>query len=208
VLKKKLLQTTVNDKVIIAYSGHGLLSKNFDYYLSTYNVNFSRPEVNGLLYDELENLLDSIPARKKLMLIDACFSGEVDKEELMRIQAVKKQLGEAMDTKGVDPIVDTSNKRLGMKSTFDLMQQLFANVGKSTGAIIIAASGGTQFAREGGGLKNSVFTYCVLEAMKQYPSMNASRLNQVVSRRVTELTHGLQRSTLRNEQKDIDWKLW
>ena len=55
-----------NDKVIIAYSGHGMLSKEYDYYLSTYSVNFEKPEQNGLPYDELENLLDSIPARKKL----------------------------------------------------------------------------------------------------------------------------------------------
>ncbi|HMI79912.1 MAG TPA: caspase family protein, partial [Ferruginibacter sp.] len=43
-LKQKLLQTNVNDKVIVSYSGHGLLSKEFDYYLSTYGVNFDKPE--------------------------------------------------------------------------------------------------------------------------------------------------------------------
>ncbi len=206
-LKKKLMQTTVNDKVIIAYSGHGLLSKNFDYYLSTYDINFSSPEINGLYYDELENLLDSIPARKKLLLIDACFSGEVDKEEMLMLQMLRKELGDT-SLKGGEIILDTANRRLGIKNSVELMQQLFANVGKSTGTVIIAASAGTQPAREGGGLKNSVFTYCVLEAMKKYPAMNAGRLNQVVSRRVNEITHGLQRSTLRNEQKDIDWRLW
>ncbi len=59
-LKEKLLQSSVNDKVIISYSGHGLLSNEYDYYLSTYSVNFKKPEENGLSYDELENLLDNI----------------------------------------------------------------------------------------------------------------------------------------------------
>ena len=45
-LKQKLLQTSVNDKVIISYSGHGMLSKDFDYFLSTYAVNFDKPEEN------------------------------------------------------------------------------------------------------------------------------------------------------------------
>jgi len=84
-LKQKLFQTDINDQVIISYSGHGLLSKNYDYYMSTYNVNFDLPEENGLPYDELENLLDSIPARKKLLLLDACHSGEVDKEDVNKI---------------------------------------------------------------------------------------------------------------------------
>jgi hypothetical protein len=70
-LKQDLVKTTVNDKVIIAYSGHGLLSDSLDYFLSTYNVNFHKPENGGLAYESLEDLLDSIPARKKLMLIDA-----------------------------------------------------------------------------------------------------------------------------------------
>lgn len=68
-LKEALLRTTENDKVIVAYSGHGLLSKDYDYFLSAYNVNFRQPEKGGLAY--AGDLLDSIPARKKLILIDA-----------------------------------------------------------------------------------------------------------------------------------------
>jgi Caspase domain len=90
-LKQKLLQTNINDKVIIAYSGHGLLSKQYDYYLSSYTVNFKNPEINGIAYEEIENLLDRIPARKKLLMIDACHSGEVDKDELMAIQNNKNK---------------------------------------------------------------------------------------------------------------------
>jgi hypothetical protein len=47
-LKKILLAATENDKVIIAYSGHGLLSKEYDYYYLPTNIDFSQPERNGL----------------------------------------------------------------------------------------------------------------------------------------------------------------
>ncbi len=202
-LKQKLLQTGINDKVIVSYSGHGMLSKDFDYYLSTFSVNFNKPEENGLAYSELEKLLDSIPARKKLLLIDACHSGEVDKEDLVA-------LNETSDTliKGIKPVAYKKDGQLGLKNSFELMQSLFVNVGKSTGATIISAAAGTQFALERSDLKNGVFTYSILEAMKNHPQMKISELKAIVGKRVEELTNGLQKPTSRNETIAVDWSIW
>jgi WD40 repeat protein len=205
-LKQKLLQTTENDKVIVSYSGHGMLSKDYDYYLSTYSVNFTKPEENGLPYDELENLLDSIPARKKLLLIDACHSGEVDKEEGIAQNRTADSLGLK---KGI--IIDqpqAQQQHVGLKNSFELMQSLFVNVGKSTGATIISAAAGNQFALERGDLKNGVFTYSILEAMNKYPTIKISELKKIVGERVEQLTNGLQKPTSRNETIAVDWSLW
>ena len=202
-LKQKLLQTTVNDKVIVAYSGHGMLSKDYDYYLSTYAVDFENPEQKGLAYEELENLLDSIPARKKLMLIDACHSGEVDKEDLTTLEASSDSL-----IKGLKPVAYKKEGRVGLKNSFELMKSLFVNVGKSTGATIISAAAGTQFALEKNELKNGVFTYSILEAMNKFPSLTISELKKIVGARVEELTKGLQKPTSRNETIAVDWRIW
>ncbi|HMU46823.1 MAG TPA: caspase family protein [Chitinophagaceae bacterium] len=202
-LKQKLFQSSVNDKVIVAYSGHGMLSKDYDYYLSTFSVNFDKPEENGLPYDELENLLDSIPARKKLMLIDACHSGEVDKDDLVTLNASSDSL-----IKGLKPVAYKKEGHLGLKNSFELMQSLFVNVGKSTGATIISAAAGTQFALERNDLKNGVFTYSILEAMNKYPTLKISELKKIVGERVEELTKGLQKPTSRNENIAVDWELW
>jgi hypothetical protein len=204
-LKKKLFTTNENDKVIIAYSGHGLLSKDFDYFLSTHSVNFNNPTIDGLPYDDLENLLDSIPVRKKLMLIDACHSGEVDKDDLVKINADS----DSLLIKGSIPVAYKQNeKHLGLKNSFELMQSLFVNVGKNTGATIISASGGTQFALEKNDLKNGVFTFSILEAMQQYDTLKVSELKRIVGMRVEELTKGLQIPTSRNETISVDWKIW
>ena len=204
-LKQKLQQTSVNDKVIISYSGHGLLSKDYDYYLSTYSVNFNKPEENGLPYDELENLLDSIPARKKLMLIDACHSGEVDKEEGIAMNKLADSLGL---TKGIIIDQPQQQQHVGLKNSFELMQSLFVNVGKCTGATIISAAAGNQFALERGDLKNGVFTYSLLEAMNKYPTIKISELKKIVGERVEQLTNGMQKPTSRNENIAVDWSLW
>jgi len=202
-LKQKLLQTNENDKVIIAYSGHGMLSKDFDYYLSTYKVNFDKPEQNGLPYEELENLLDSIPARKKLLLIDACHSGEVDKEDLVTLNASSDSL-----IKGLKPVGYKQDGQLGLKNSFELMQSLFVNVGKSTGATVISAAAGTQFALERNDLKNGVFTFSILEAMNKHATMKISELKKIVGERVEQLTNGLQKPTSRNEAIAVDWNVW
>lgn len=206
-LKQKLMQTTEDDKVIIAYSGHGLLSSDYDYYLSTFNVNFDKPELNGLPYDELENLVDGIKARQKLMLIDACHSGELDKEELQKIAAARTSLatnGIIPGSKGIKP---GTKSKLGMKNSFELMQELFVNVGRGTGTTIISAATGTQFALERGDLKNGVFTYSILELLKLKNIVTVNELKQYLNKRVYELTNGLQQPVARNEIMNTDWKL-
>jgi WD40 repeat protein len=203
-LKIALQKTGVNDKVILAYSGHGLLSKEYDYYLSTYSINFSRPEQNGLPYDELEHLLDSIPARKKLMLIDACHSGEVDKEEFF----VANHKADSIGLSKGSQILPEQHQQLGLRNSFELMQSLFVNVSKNTGTVIISAAAGNQFALEKGNLQNGVFTYCILEAMNNYPALRISELKSSVSRRVEEITGGLQKPTFRNETNGADWEIW
>ncbi len=206
-LKQHLQALSEDDKVIVAYSGHGVLSKDLDYFLSTYNITFEHPEENGLPYDDLESLMDGIRPRQKLMLIDACHSGEVDKDEIARIETVTKQL----DSSGIthkSKINIVPKQTLGMANSFELMQNLFVNVGKGTGATIISAAGGMQYAQERGDLKNGVFTYSVLEAFNANKTLSVSQLKKIVGERVTALTNGLQKPTSRNETINVDWEVW
>ncbi|TKC05375.1 hypothetical protein FA048_16735 [Pedobacter polaris] len=219
-LKTKLKKSEVDDKVIIAYSGHGLLSASYDYFLSTYDIDFNKPEKNGMAYDSFEDLVDNIPARQKLMLIDACHSGEVDKEELQKMNKKETVLatigieasaeGTKADATGKGVVVKnlSKNSKLGMKNSFELMQDLFANIGKGTGATIISAAGGMQYALEKNSLKNGVFTYSILEYMKETKTVGIKKLKDRVNDRVVELTAGLQQPTSRSENTVIDWAVW
>lgn len=202
-LKQKLMTLGVNDKVIISFSGHGLLSKDLDYYLATYPVNFMNPQQGGLPYEDLEWLLDSIPPRQKLLLLDACHSGEVDKDELIAVNEAPMPEG----VKGA-MVLGYKKPHLGLKNSFELMQELFANVNRGTGATIISAAGGDQFAYEKSHFANGVFTYSILELMQQQNEITVSELKNHVGMRVLELTNGQQRPTSRSETLEFDWKVW
>jgi hypothetical protein len=206
-LKEKLKYLGEDDRLIVAYSGHGLLSKQLDYYLSTYDINFNDPSERGLPYESLEGLLDGIRPRKKLMLLDACHSGEVDKDDIEKIQTAKGTL-DSLGTKTKSSIKIIGKSRMGLTNSFELMQTLFANVSRGTGATIISAAGGMQFAQERGDIKNGVFTFCVIDAMKRNSTLTVSALKKIVFDGVVNLTGGLQRPTSRTETNSFDWVVW
>jgi hypothetical protein len=95
-----------------------------------------------------------------------------------------------------------------MKNSFELMQELFVNVSRSTGTTVISAAAGTQFALERNELQNGVFTYSILELMKDRENVTVTGLRKYVNKRVPELTSGLQVPTTRNEIKAVDWLIW
>ncbi|MFC0182189.1 caspase domain-containing protein [Pseudarcicella hirudinis] len=215
-MKKKLLKTGVNDKVIMAYSGHGLLDDKKDYYLSTYAVDFRNPKEKGLPYDELENILDSIPARKKLLLIDACHSGEIDKEEMIhqtkislseKAKLTKAEKKKAKIEKGGET-PENKSPGIRLRDRIELMQSLFVNVAKNTGSTIFTASTGLESAYESNELLHSFFTYYMLEAMKKNTSMKVSKLKEFIFENVEKASNKTQRPTSRSETIAVDWVLW
>jgi hypothetical protein len=206
-LKKRLLETNINDKVIISYSGHGLLSKEYDYYLSSYTVNFEQPEIGGIPYEVLEDLLDSIPARQKLLLIDACHSGEVDKDDFREMAAVAGAKG-LVQPKGAGSKNTSTANTVGLQNSFQLMQELFVNVQKGSGATIISAAAGDQFALEGGKLENGFFTYAILQYIANNQSVGINELKKYVYTEVERLSGGLQKPTSRIENLELDWRMW
>ena len=210
-LKAYLNKTGINDKVIISCSSHGLLDDSLNFYLAMHDVDFENPKVRGLKYEELESLLDGIPARQKLLLLDACNSGENDKTELLKKELKQKE--ESMDStqllaaRGVIIQLEEENK-----SNFKKMNELFVNVRNNTGSVIISAAGGQESALEaikvdGKTIENGAFTYCILEYIKQNQAeeIKVNSLKQYAEKRVEEITNGKQNPTSRQETMEVDW---
>jgi hypothetical protein len=210
-LKDYLNKTGVNDKVIISCSSHGLLDDSLNFYLAMHDVDFNNPKARGLKYEALESLLDGIPARQKLLLLDACNSGENDKTEVLKQELQQKEKNmdssQVLAARGVIIKLEEENK-----SNFKKMNELFVNVRNNTGSVIISAAGGQESALEaisvdGKTIENGAFTYSILECLKQNEGkeLKVNALKQYAEKRVEEITNGKQKPTSRQETMEVDW---
>lgn len=221
-IKDKLMSTNVNDQVVLFISGHGLLDEDYDFYFAGHDMNFSDPSKNGISYEMLERLLDGIPARKKLFMMDACHSGEVDKEEIVEVSARGNEETEGLKSginrysyRGAQGTSEESVANLNLNNSFELMKDLFVDLNRGSGAVVISAASGDSYALESDEWNNGVFSYAVINGLVNKAAdsngdgkVMVSELREYVVDEVQELTGGLQKPTIRQENIEYDFRIW
>ncbi|MEX2484907.1 MAG: caspase family protein [Brumimicrobium sp.] len=212
--KSKLKKSHPDDHVILFYSGHGVLDEELDYYLSTHDLKFEQPNLRGLNFDDFKDLIDDVPARNRLIFVDACHSGEVDKDEveLPSNDIAQSDQDRTLSSKGFSA---KGKKIIGLGNTFELMQELFVELRKESGATIIASSAGKEYSLESPVWKNGVFTFAIKEGLidkmaDQNKDLNisVSELKSYLHDRVQELTDGKQTPTVRRENLQMDYRIY
>jgi hypothetical protein len=202
-------QVSPNDYVIVFYSGHGLLNNQKELQLSTSKTSFDS-STNTIDFLSLLASIDVIPARQKLLLIDACHSGDLDKSNLV-----------AADTNSSISKNDTAAARVvslkykqKKENAFEAMQKLFSFSEKGNGTVVFSASGGMQYAYEGASIQNGYFTYALIEALLYNKATEGQQgmlwLNQLIkyaTKRVIEISGGKQTPNLRIAHPDINWRI-
>jgi hypothetical protein len=232
---KFLLPAQVDDEVVIFFAGHGLRAAGQKYFFGTVDVDFSHPADQGLPYEAIEGLLDGVQARKRLVLLDTCFAGEQvyqAKGHAMRFEGIEDTSYGASEgpvvTDGAlmpgvtaraipKPRGQIITARALISSAEDpmfLLQSLFVDLRRGSGAEIIAAAGGEQLAYEGLHGKNGTFTAAVLEGLRgeaaraHANTVTASELLDYVTKRVLQLTGGRQRPLARERNLSFDFPLY
>ena len=212
-VKDFLVNANRNDVVLIFIAGHGLLDENFDYYYATYDIDFNNPAEKGIIYSELENLLDGLKALKKLLFMDTCHSGEVDKDD---VEKSKKQETVVEDVTFRAAGVGIRTKTIeGEANTSELVKELFTDLRRGTGATIISSAGGVEYAMESDQWKNGLFTYCLLHGitdktadLNQDGTIMLSELQEYIQNEVSKLSNGKQKPTSRLENISLDYPIW
>lgn len=212
-IQKFLDQAEIDDQVMIFIAGHGVLDEQFDYYFATHDMNFLKPSENGISYEALEKLLDGIKPLKKLLFMDTCHSGELDKDE---IEIAQEELSENEEIvfRNVGPSVEKKS-RTGMENTSAIMSNLFLDLRKGTGATVISSAGGAEFALESGKWENGLFTYCFLNGLRsknadlnQDGDISVNEIQRYLHKEVYNMSGGIQVPTYRIENVKMDYTIW
>ena len=206
------------DVLIVYLSGHGLLDKEGAFYFSTYDVDFESPQEKGIAFEVIDELLRSCPAMKKLLLMDACHSGQVDKDasDLPLSHINSNSMGVESGVQLVNSFSKggkaKSRKNVDLTNSFTLMEQLFANINSGTGAHVISAASGDSYAFESPKWNNGVFTYVLIKGIVEMEAdlnkddqISISELKAYVKIEVPKETKGKQRPTTRQGNLKYDW---
>ena len=200
-------KATINDVVMIFFAGHGYLDDDLSYYFPTYYTDFTDPKVNSVAYKSFEKLLVGMKPIRKLMFIDACFSGEVDEETIFNT--------DEEDAKDTTRAVKTIYSTFAQSTALEMSKAIFSDLRQNSGATIISSAGGTEAAFEGEKWNNGLFTYCLLQGISKTKAdknldrkVTLSELQRFVADEVYKLSEGKQSPTYRMENTALDYELW
>ncbi len=201
---------THEDMAIIFIAGHGVLNIDFDYFFATYNMDFDKPELGGIPYDVIHALLDKIKSYRKLLIMDTCHSGELDKEEIERGPEPEMEVG-GVEFRSAGVGV-REKEGFGFENSLELVEDIFSDTQKGSGATVISSAGGAEYAMESDQWKNGLFTFAFLSGLTDMAadankdgSITVTEIREYVNTKVKDLSKGKQIPSSREENISLDY---
>jgi hypothetical protein len=195
-----LKNTNPEDKVIIYFSGHGVRS-NKGFMFCLFETDFNHLSETAFSFEELSRLFDNVPARKRLVFIDACQSGDIiTGRELKSLVSRNAGIDSLQKRNETEFDINKTNSEL-----LEFYNSYFSNFSTESGIQVIAASYGNNSAVERLNLNNGIFTFCFLKGLfskeaydgdeyspkgRWYP--NLVELRNYLYRKVGSISHGKQ----------------
>lgn len=203
----------IDDIAIVFYAGHGVLDKDFNYFLATHEMDFTNPATTGLSYDEFEDMMDGIKPLAKYCFIDACHSGKILKEEFETDNTrIVAEGSIVFRGDGTGHFMKLSENAKNINNTINT---LFTDFSKGNGATIFSSSNGMEVAIEDKNVANGLFTWAIKQGVSgkkadsdKDGTIQIQELADYINRKVTDLSSGVQTPGLRVENKYINFNLF
>ncbi len=210
--KNLLKNAKVDDTVILFVAGHGVREPGAlgDYYFATHETDIKNLAGTAANFELIEDMLQGIAPRKKLLLMDTCESGEEDDELSSN---TSESSSNTTGGRGLRPrttralVLEQAQTKSKSKSSyrlalFDRNRYVYNDLSRRSGAIVLSSSLGRELSWELDELQNGIFTEELLLALTgqakaadlnndQWLSIDELRdyISQSVPRRTGEKQH-------------------
>jgi len=166
--KEFLKNAKENDVLVLMIAGHGMHenNSNADYYFLTYNADINNLKYTTVNFELIEDLMDGILPRKKLFLMDACESGELDEDESKTIENIQNDGKIAF--RGFKQVLlnQQESKQKYAKPIFQKDRYIYNDLSRRTGAIVFSSSKGGELSAERSDYENGLFTEYIIKAFQ------------------------------------------
>lgn len=153
-----------DDAVLLFFAGHGVLDVDLDYYLAPHDMDFDAPAARGITLEQFTATLDGIRPLRRYVVLDACHSGVIDKEDYLAANVTKLPSGSASVVfRGALSLHERSAEVERINS---LIADMFGAAGPSDGSLIVSSASGMEVAVEGNEWQNGLFTYLLKQGIE------------------------------------------
>ena len=203
-----------DDTFILFIAGHGMHDKDGEatYYYLTSNADVNNLKATAADFETIEDLLQGIPPRNKLFLMDACESGEIDEEDQGQMLTAAKGVGIAsrgfkkVGTERVEVpagAVSTSSTAAKRNYLYQKDRYIYNDLVRRSGAIVFSSSKGGELSYERSDIENGLFTEYIMKALTtteadkdKNGTVSTDELREYVSTQVAKASGDLQHPTV------------
>jgi formylglycine-generating enzyme required for sulfatase activity/WD40 repeat protein len=196
----------VDDTFVVFIAGHGLHDKDKDatYYYLTSNVDLNKLKSTAADFETIEDLLQGIPPRNKLFLMDACESGEIDEDIQNNYTLVASSRGlKSRGFKNMSNSSDLNKQDVNRSFLLDRNRYIFNDLSRRSGAIVFSSSKGGELSYEREDIQNGIFTESVIKALTTNIAdsnndghISTDELREFVSLDVSNISSNIQHPTV------------
>lgn len=205
--KRFFARARPQDRTLFFFAGHGLLDPEYRYFLGSHETRTDNLADTALSFAALETVFDDTRSLHRAIFLDACHSGAVDPEiQSAGLRTMDSGSVIAREARGAMSLVALDDEPVTLEDSYEALRASFLDSRSRSGANIISASGGLQFAFENGTVANGLFTYALIEGLRTGNAdrnadkqIELSELFQYVADEVTRLSNGRQVPTVRSE---------
>lgn len=149
-----------DDQVILFMAGHGVLNKKREFLFAPHDMDFVEIDQKGINYKTIIRRIEELKTANKLILFDACHSGNLFSEEVMT-STIEQDTEQ--DNNGQRGAIRLNQSRYNPQEIQEAADFLFESVISSSGVTVLSASSGDDVAYEGmKELSNGNFTASII----------------------------------------------